>query len=61
MIPKRPVQPILGVSIHTSRKPGSESVLREKKEYSTMEAPFIGDNRSYGLSSYKNTHVSETI
>ncbi len=49
MITKRPVQPILGISIHTAREPGSEPVLRKKKEYSTMEVPFIGDNRSYGL------------
>ncbi len=49
MIPKQPVQPILGISIHITRKPGSDPVLREKKEYSTMKAPFIDDNRCYGL------------
>ena len=49
MIPKQPVQPVLGISIHITREPGSDPVLCEKKEYSTMEAPFIGDNRRYGL------------
>ncbi len=49
MIPKQPVQPVLGISIHIAREPGSDPVLCEKKEYSTMEAPFIGDNRRYGL------------
>ena len=49
MIPKQPIQPVLGISIHTAREPGSDPVLREKKEYSTMEAPFIDDNRRYGL------------
>ena len=49
MIPKRPVQPILGISIYTDREPGSDPVLREKREYSTMEASFIADNRHYGL------------
>ncbi len=49
MIPKQPVKPILGISIHIAREPGSNSMLREKKEYSTMEAPFIADNRRYGL------------
>ncbi len=49
MIPKQPVQPILGISIHFAREPGSDPVLREKKEYSTMEVPFIDDNRCYGL------------
>ena len=45
MIPKQPVQPVLGISIHIARTPGSEVVLREKKEYSTMEAPFLDYNR----------------
>ena len=49
MIPKRPVQPVLGISIHTAREPRSDPVRREKKEYNTMEAPFIGDNRRNGL------------
>ena len=49
MISKQPVQPVLGISIHIAREPGSDPVLREKKEYSTMEAPFIDDNRRYGL------------
>ena len=49
MIPKQSVQPVLGISIHTAREPGSDPVFREKKEYSTMEAPLIGDNRRYGL------------
>ncbi len=49
MIPKRPIQPILGIGIHNDREPGSDPVLREK-EYSTMEAPFIADiNHHYGL------------
>ena len=33
MIPKQPVQPILGISIHIAHEPGSDPVLREKKEY----------------------------
>ncbi len=49
MIPNRPVQPVLGISIHTAREPRSDPVLREKKEYSTMEAPLIRDNRRNGL------------
>ena len=49
MIPKQPIQTVLWISIHTAREPRSDPVLREKKEYSTMEAPFIGDNRRYGL------------
>ena len=49
MIPKRPIQPVLGISIHIARKPGSDLVFREKKEYNTMEAPFVDDNRRYGL------------
>ncbi len=49
MIPKQPVQPVLGISIHIAREPRRDRVLREKKEYSTMEAPFIDDNRHYGL------------
>ena len=49
MIPKQPVQPVLEIIIHTAREPGSHTVLREKKDYSTMEAPFIGDNRGYSL------------
>ncbi len=49
MIPKQPVQPVLGISIHIARESGSDTVLREKKEYSTMEAPFLDDNRRYGL------------
>ncbi len=61
MIPKRPIQPVLGISIHAGREPGSDPVLREKKEYSTMEVPLVGDNCHYGLTTYKNTHISETI
>ncbi len=49
MIPKQPAQPVLGISIHIAQEPGSETVLREKKEYSTMEAPFSDDNRRYSL------------
>ncbi len=49
MIPKQPDQPVLGNSIHIAREPGSDPVLHEKEEYSTMEAPFIDDNRRYGL------------
>ncbi len=49
MIPKQPIQPILGISIPIAREPGSDLVLCEKKEYSTMEAPFLDDNRRYGL------------
>ena len=49
MIPKRPVQPFLGISIHTTREPGSDPVLRKKKECSTNEAPLVRDNRRYGL------------
>ncbi len=47
MIPKRPVQPVLGISIHTALEPWSEPVRREKKEYSTngREVRPIGDNR----------------
>ncbi len=45
MIPNQPVQPVLGISIHshTIHEPGSDPVLCEKKEYSTMEAPFISE------------------
>ncbi len=49
MIPKQPVQPVLVISIHIAREPRSNTVLREKKEYSTMEAPLVGDNCPYGL------------
>ncbi len=49
MIPKQPVQPVLGISIHIAGEPGSDPVVREKKENSTMEAPFIDDNFRYGL------------
>ncbi len=49
MIPKRPVQPVLGIGINTNREPGSDPVLREKKEYSAMEAPLIAHNHRYGL------------
>ncbi len=49
MIPKQPIQPVLGIGIHIACEPGSDLVLREKKEYSTMEAPFIDNNRGYGL------------
>ncbi len=49
MIPKQPVQPVLGISIHIAREPGSDPLLHEKKEYSIMEAPFMDDNRCYSL------------
>ena len=41
MIPKQPVQPILGISIHIAREPGSDPVLREKKEITVQwKRPF---------------------
>ena len=36
-------------SVHAGREPGSDPALREKKEYSSMEVPLVGDNCRYGL------------
>ena len=41
---QRPIQPILGISIHAAREPRSDPVLIDKREYSIMEAPLIDDD-----------------
>ncbi len=48
-VPKPPVKPILGISIHVAQEPGSDPVLHEKMEYSKMEAPLIDDDCRYDL------------
>ncbi len=38
-IPQRPVQPILGLGIHTASEPRSDPALLKTKEYNAVEAP----------------------
>ncbi len=40
MIPKQPVQPVLGISIHIAREPGSDAVLRKKRNTVQWKRPF---------------------
>ncbi len=57
MIPKQPVQPVLGISIHIAREPGSDPVLREKKEYSTKEASFYTLSTIIVVMAHKVTRI----
>ncbi len=54
MIPKQPVQPVLGISIHTAHEPRSDPVLRRKRNTVQWKRPL---SAIIAATAYKVTRI----